>query len=539
MSDSLEEKYANIVLPEDELVANNYQRWLKRIGVFNIVMGILGIILSNIFIVFMIVAVVSNTEMTTMAEENPGALVMAGMESIISSIVTVLIGVFALRGAKNAVKVRPYIALAAINMAYNGAHVIWNIATGSTQGIGSILFSLVTIALDGLFLAVGVMVDRTKNADRSQRDFILASRVARKDRRKLGFLRVIQVLYALNVLFTAFALIFINRDRYYVDMVRVGDWLVLVVKCICFWLIWKRLRIARWGVVGLSAFNIIVSIVTMVSQGQFSFVELIIRSFIDIIVIVYMLTSKRVSAQLSRELSMEVLAPYDINEKPTRKGWPFVRNLILYYCVFSVLGHWMELGFCMLIRAGIVAGDYDPSNTMLWRDLLFPFPMEGIAVVICALWLYPLKNWLVSKFKHPAIGYVLSFIINGLVCTAIEFIGGITFNAQHQHWDYSNLPFNFMGQICLQNAIGFAVACSIIAWLIYPMLERLIARVPKDIMNIITVGVLTFNIFLQVLYLVEPDKIADAFGQIGNFFSGNKTAAYILPYLPKGLLRLL
>ena len=192
----------------------------------------------------------------------------------------------------------------------------------------------------------------------------------------------------------------------------------------------------------------------------------------------------------------------------------------------------MELGFCMLIRAGVVAGEYDPSNTMLWRDLLFPFAMEGIAVVICALWLYPLKNWLVSKINMRFVPLFLSFVINGAVCTLMELIGGLLVNADHSLWDYSDMFCNFMGQICLQNAVGFGLACTLIVWIVYPAMERAIARIPGDVMNVAFVGCLAFNLILQVLYLVEPAEIANAFTIWGQVLSGNATATFIaLPLL--------
>ena len=175
----------------------------------------------------------------------------------------------------------------------------------------------------------------------------------------------------------------------------------------------------------------------------------------------------------------------------------------------------MELGFCMLIRAGLVAGEYDPTNTMLWRDLLFPFPMEGVAVVICALWLYPLKQRLMKRFGKPAIPLLLSFLANGAVCTIMELIGGLMVNGDHSLWDYSDMFCNFMGQICLQNAVGFGLACTLVVWVVYPLLERSIARVPGDVMNLIFVGAITFNLILQVLCLVEPVEIANAFNTLG------------------------
>ena len=51
-------------------------------------------------------------------------------------------------------------------------------------------------------------------------------------------------------------------------------------------------------------------------------------------------------------------------------------------------------------------------------------------------------------------------------------------------WDYSDMFCNFMGQVCLQNAIAFGVVATLMTWVIYPALEQLLSKVPRDGMNI-------------------------------------------------------
>ena len=114
----------------------------------------------------------------------------------------------------------------------------------------------------------------------------------------------------------------------------------------------------------------------------------------------------------------------------------------------------------------------------------------------------------------------------------MELVGGLLVNADHSLWDYSDMFCNFMGQICLQNAVGFGLACTLIVWIVYPAMERAIARIPGDVMNVAFVGCLAFNLILQVLYLVEPAEIANAFTVWGQVLSGNATATFIaLPLL--------
>ncbi|MBQ9042610.1 MAG: putative ABC transporter permease, partial [Eggerthellaceae bacterium] len=188
-----------------------------------------------------------------------------------------------------------------------------------------------------------------------------------------------------------------------------------------------------------------------------------------------------------------------------RQGWPFIRNLIIYFIVFSIIGHWMEMGMCQFIIMGVVQGEYDPTNTMLWRDWLYPFPMEGAAVVVIGLVLYPFFVWLKKKFigKKRWLAYVISFFAGALLCTIIEGGMGLIVNADLQLWDYRENFANIGGQVCLQNTMAFGVVAAIITWWVYPMLERMIARVPRDIMNIVAVVIFVFGAIVWSLYLID------------------------------------
>ncbi len=54
-----------------------------------------------------------------------------------------------------------------------------------------------------------------------------------------------------------------------------------------------------------------------------------------------------------------------------------------------------------------------------------------------------------EKMKH--LNLVLKAVLGGIFITLIEFVFGIIFNVffKKNVWDYSKIPFNFMGQICL------------------------------------------------------------------------------------------
>lgn len=73
---------------------------------------------------------------------------------------------------------------------------------------------------------------------------------------------------------------------------------------------------------------------------------------------------------------------------------------------------------------------------------------------------------LLPKIYIPLIG---SFII-----TSVELIFGIIFNIifKKQVWDYSNLPFNFLGQIC----VLFSTLWGLLSVIIMPLAGKLSLR---------------------------------------------------------------
>ena len=329
---------------------------------------------------------------------------------------------------------------------------------------------------------------------------------------KMGFMRAVQVLFALHIGFYLVWLMLTSRDAMTYDVTSMMDWVMVILEGVAFWMFINRYKVARPVVIGLAAFGLVVPAVVDIVTGQFNVFVSMQNGAFYIFLILYFSLSKRVKATLVNDFSQGG-GDYEKEDFViNRRGWPFVRNLIIYFIVFSIIGHWMEMGMCQFIIMGVVQGEYDPSNTMLWRDWLYPFPMEGAAVVVIALVLYPFFVWLKKKFtgKKRILAYVISFFAGALLCTIIEGGMGLIVNANFELWDYRDNFCNIGGQVCLQNTMAFGVVAGVITWWVYPMLERWIARVPRDIMNIAFVVIAVFGAIVWSLYLINPPGVDDA-----------------------------
>lgn len=329
------------------------------------------------------------------------------------------------------------------------------------------------------------------------------------DPKKLGFMRFIQIMFALNVIMSIAVLCFVTKDQVAFDLSFGIELLNITLDGACFWLIWKRMRAARGIVIGLAAFNIIVGTAMVIAAGEFDIVDRLFSCSWDILLILYFSTSRRVKAVLIRPFNAENnLANKAEDDKLFQpKTWRFWRNLIIYFCIFSIVGHWMEAGYCTLIKFGIIPGIYDP-NSGIWRDWFYPFLVYGFGASACILIFYPVKSWLQEKFKGQAIvALILSYLFNAFVCTLIELAMGLMLNQPvngvYPLWDYSNMFGNFMGQICLQNAVAFGAVATLLTWVLYPLMEKFLGRFSKNGMNMTFIIIVIAFCILFFFYCIN------------------------------------
>ena len=326
----------------------------------------------------------------------------------------------------------------------------------------------------------------------------------------MGVMRAIQVYCVFAILANMAILLFVTKSSYY-DAAYWVSFIQLIAMAVVLWLLWNKKQHAREIILGVVAAFMVLDLAVQLATGTFAVGTYVDSAIFPACMLVYFATSKRAKAVLNQPFEtksrQELLAE---DEKLWNLKSPlFWRNLLLYFCIFSVVGHWMEWCVCWLIRWGIVPGEYDP-NSGIWHDMLNPFFVYGLAVVFIGLLLFPLKNLFQRKLPGKAAPLVASFVVNTLFCSAIELAMGLALNyppdpvtGKLPLWDYTNMDFNFMGQICLLNSAFFGVMATLVTWLVYPNLEKAFARIPKDIMNIITVVVVVFFALVVCMYVIN------------------------------------
>ena len=179
--------------------------------------------------------------------------------------------------------------------------------------------------------------------------------------------------------------------------------------------------------------------------------------------------------------------------------WPFWRNLAVYFCVFSLVGHWLEIIYCTFMDLfGIVDED-----SLVWDDPFYPFLVYGVGCVVCAVALLPLKDRLLRRCSTRTRAIAAFFLITVAVCMVMELGMGLLLNqpdatGEYPLWDNSELPLNILGQAWLVNDVVLGAVAMLYTWFIYPWCEKTLAHVPRRAMDVVAIAVVAGFVVLCV-----------------------------------------
>jgi len=149
----------------------------------------------------------------------------------------------------------------------------------------------------------------------------------------------------------------------------------------------------------------------------------------------------------------------------------------IYFFIYSILGWMTEMIYCRIcqgkwINRGFFYGPY--------------CPIYGFGGLLIILLLSPFSSF-------PLFLFILSALVITLVEYSTSYIMEKMFAAKW--WDYSHLPFNLNGRICLLNTFEFTILALVIVYVVQPYVESFVKMLPYEIVFS------TFYISLLVLII--------------------------------------
>lgn len=147
------------------------------------------------------------------------------------------------------------------------------------------------------------------------------------------------------------------------------------------------------------------------------------------------------------------------------------KRILAYFIIYSFLGFIIETIFGMLTK-GVV----ESRQSCLYGPFCCIYGL-GAAIMIPGLKKFKKRNW--TLFLAGAIeGSIVEYIIS--------WVGEMIFHIKW--WDYSNMPFDINGRICLLFTIFWGILALVLIRLINPYIEKFIDKIPAKIFSIITIG---------------------------------------------------
>ena len=130
-----------------------------------------------------------------------------------------------------------------------------------------------------------------------------------------------------------------------------------------------------------------------------------------------------------------------------------------FYEVFWVFLIYSFLGWCMEVTYAAVC-----NGTFVNRGFLNGpvCPIYGVGVLLVIGLLWPLKN-----------NALILFVGSVVVTTALEFLVGWVLEKLFHAvwWDYSEMPFNLQGRVCLPCSLGFGAAGLLVIYAVKAFLQ--------------------------------------------------------------------
>ncbi len=175
-----------------------------------------------------------------------------------------------------------------------------------------------------------------------------------------------------------------------------------------------------------------------------------------------------------------VNAMVDEEEKKHRhfsRGVNMYKILWIFY-IGSFAGVILEMLWCYLTR-----GHFESRQGLVWG----PFNvLYGLGAVALSYFLYRFRNH--SDWVSFLGGFLVGSVLEYICSWGQEFTLGV------RAWDYSHLPFNINGRICLFYSLMWGALGVLWIKRIYPLLSLVILQIPNKIGKILTWVFLAFFI---------------------------------------------
>jgi hypothetical protein len=144
-----------------------------------------------------------------------------------------------------------------------------------------------------------------------------------------------------------------------------------------------------------------------------------------------------------------------------RRGEEKLENLFWLFLLYSLLGFLLEVAFARLTRCG-----KQDRKCLYFLPLCPVYGLGALAILALSAW----------TGRRP----LSLFLLGGLAATGVEYLYDLLCDRLLgvRFWDYSALPGNLRGRVCLPFSLCWGLLSWVVVWGIQPGMERLLPLLP-------------------------------------------------------------
>lgn len=159
-----------------------------------------------------------------------------------------------------------------------------------------------------------------------------------------------------------------------------------------------------------------------------------------------------------------------------------LKKMLLYFIIYSFLGYVVET-----IYGALTKGVVESRQSCLIGPFCCIYGLGAMLMVPC-----------LQKFKKHNWGLFIAGAIEG---SAIEYLVSLIAETffQIKWWDYSNLPLNINGRICILYGIFWGLLALVLMRFINPYIDYVIDKIPSKVSSWIAILGTTFLV-LDLIY---------------------------------------
>ncbi len=174
----------------------------------------------------------------------------------------------------------------------------------------------------------------------------------------------------------------------------------------------------------------------------------------------------------------------NLSEEKAKSGEKFAEGMcfnkiVWIFLICCVVGFLVETLWCF-IKNGYI----ESRKSLVYGPLSVAYGMGGVVLTLVLYKLRSSKLW-----KIFLVAFVAGTVTEYICSLGQEIVFGSV------AWDYSDMPLNINGRVCLLYSLFWGLLGVVWIKLLYPAMSKIIEKIPKLLGNVLTWAFIVFFVF--------------------------------------------